>query len=292
MVARPIIADFEKQTGIKVRTVFDSESTKSVGLATRIVNERQHPRADVFWNGEFSRTIFLQQKGVLAAYRSPSARDIPAKFRETTAGYWTGYACRARVLAFNPKKVKQPPRSLFDLTKPEWKGRTAICDPLIGTAASWASALYVQLGQAKADAFFDGLRANKVKIVPGNSVVADLIVKGLVDVGVTDTDDVFVRKREGKPIDFVWPDADGIGTLVIPATVAMTQGAPHPPEAKQLIDYLLSRDVEQQLSKAADHMAVRDDARLSKVRMMKVSLEDVGAHVDEATRRLKARLGL
>ena len=40
----------------------------------------------------------------------------------------------------------------------------------------------------------------------------------------------------------------GRGTLVLPNTVAMVRGGPHPENAKKLIDYLLSPEVEQKLA--------------------------------------------
>ena len=51
--ARPIAERFEKETGVAVQLVPDTEETKSTGVAHRIVAERDHPQADVFWaNGE------------------------------------------------------------------------------------------------------------------------------------------------------------------------------------------------------------------------------------------------
>ncbi len=47
---------FEKETGIKVKAVYDSEAVKTVGLANRLLAERSHPQCDVFWGNEEMRT--------------------------------------------------------------------------------------------------------------------------------------------------------------------------------------------------------------------------------------------
>ena len=39
--AEPILREFAKQTGIKVRAVYDSEAVKTVGLANRLLAERR-----------------------------------------------------------------------------------------------------------------------------------------------------------------------------------------------------------------------------------------------------------
>src|SRR5215467_12361160 len=67
--SEPILKDFEKASGIKVRAVYDTEETKSTGVALRIVAERDHPQADVFWANEPLRPDMLRQQGLLVPYR-------------------------------------------------------------------------------------------------------------------------------------------------------------------------------------------------------------------------------
>src|SRR6266404_1363521 len=54
--AEPILHEFTRQTGIKVKAVYDSEAVKTVGLANRLLAERARPQCDVFWNNEELRT--------------------------------------------------------------------------------------------------------------------------------------------------------------------------------------------------------------------------------------------
>src|SRR5271157_86604 len=63
--SEPIFADFTKATGIPVRAKFDTESTKTVGLAAAISAEKEQPRCDVFWNNEILNTMRLQKQGLL-----------------------------------------------------------------------------------------------------------------------------------------------------------------------------------------------------------------------------------
>jgi iron(III) transport system substrate-binding protein len=45
--ARPIAEDFEKETGIEVRLVPDTEETKSTGLLNRLIAEKQRAVAQL-----------------------------------------------------------------------------------------------------------------------------------------------------------------------------------------------------------------------------------------------------
>ena len=92
--SEPIVKDFEQQTGIKVKVVYDTEAAKTTGLVNRLIAEKDNPNADVFWNNEIARSIVLKDKGILASYFSHSANDIPEQFKDKE-GYWTGFAARA-----------------------------------------------------------------------------------------------------------------------------------------------------------------------------------------------------
>src|SRR5215510_11894775 len=122
--SEPILKDFEKTSGIKVRAVYDTEETKSTGVALRMVAEKDRPQADVFWANEPLRPAMLQQQGLLEPYRSPNADDIPARYRDDQ-GHWTGFAARARVILYNTSLVKpaEAPTSVMDLANPRWHGK-------------------------------------------------------------------------------------------------------------------------------------------------------------------------
>lgn len=247
--SEPILQEFEKKTGIKIKAVYDVEAAKTTGLVNRLITEKNNPKADVFWNSEVGRTIILKQKGVLMPYISPSAKDIPAQFKDKD-GYWTGFAARSRILIYNTDLVKPAdlPKSVFELTGPKWKGKVAMAYPLFGTTSTHVAAWYALLGQVKTEDFLKALKKNGAMIVNGNSVVRDMVVEGAVPIGFTDTDDANVAIQMGKPVNILYPDKEGIGTLLIPNTIAMIEGAPHPEEAKRLIDYILSKEVEGKLA--------------------------------------------
>lgn len=246
--AEPILKEFERETGISVRAKYDTEETKTTGLVNLLQQEKGRPQADVFWSSETGRAIALKSAGCLAPYASPNAAGIPARFRDPQ-GHWTGFSARARVLLYNTRLVKgAPPSSVMDLLKPEWKGRAALANPLFGTTSFHATALFLRLGDAKAEAFFRRARANGLQILPSNGAVKDAIGEGRAAWGVVDTDDANVAIKDGKPVRFLFPDQNGIGTPIMPNTVSLIAGAPHPETAKRLIDYLLSPDTEKRLA--------------------------------------------
>jgi iron(III) transport system substrate-binding protein len=247
----PILHKFTAASDVSVLPKFDVESTKTVGLAEAIMAEEDRPRCDVFWNNEILHTLRLKRLGLLEAYEPPIANEYPAAYRDPE-GYWHGFAARARILIVNTKLVakRDRPTSILDLADPKWRGRTAMAKPLFGTTATHAACLFAVWGDRRAEEFFRKLKHNEVQIVSGNKQVAMAVSGGRADFGLTDTDDAMEEVVKGMPVAIVYPDqqADGLGTLFIPNTLAIIRGAPHPEAARQLVDYLLSPEVETMLA--------------------------------------------
>lgn len=286
--ARPIIRKFEERSGIKVVLKTDTEATKSVGLAARLEAENANPQADVWWGNEVFHTINLADRGILAAYASPAAEKIPPLYKDPQ-NRWAGTALRARVIARTLHEPGNAPArsitSILDLTKPELKGKVCMARPTAGTTGGHVAAIYTHLGPEKAERFFRDLKANDIKLLGGNSVVAEYVGLGQLWAGLTDNDDVDSMLRENGKLDMLLPDQGEaqFGTLTIPCTVALVSGAKHTDAAKKLIDYLLSSDVEKALldAKFARYSVFAAEGA-DRVKAMPVSYADVARNLKPA----------
>ena len=250
-LSEPILNAFTKKTGIQVKPVYDTEANKTTGLVNRLIAEKQRPRADVFWNNEVGRTVGLQQKELLAPYISTLMHDRASQYYDMD-GHWAGFAARARVLIANTDLTQEnQPIGLMSFTDPQWQGKAAIADPHFGTTGTHFSALYTLWGKSQFRDWLRLLKANQVSILPGNAQVKNKVAAGEFAFGLTDTDDANAALLDGKPVNIIFPDQSdtGLGLFVIPNTVALINGAPHADLAKQLIDYLLSKEVEAMLAK-------------------------------------------
>ncbi len=249
--ARPIAESFEKETGIRVRLVPDTEETKSTGLLNRLIAEKGRPQADVFWSGDPVRAAILKAKGVSAPYRSPKAQGLPKQFSDPD-GHWTGFSARARVLIYNKNIVSsgKEPTSIFDLLEKRFSGKAVIANPLFGTTSMHAAALFASLGESKAKEFFRGFAANGGTILSSNGEVRRRVSAGEFAVGITDTDDANVARLEGKPVGVVYPDQGGIGTLIIPNCAVLIAAGPNGAAGRRFIDYLLREETERALAES------------------------------------------
>lgn len=252
-VARPIIERFERETGIRVTVVTDSEAMKTAGLAQRLEAERDNPQADVWWSNEIFHTINLANKGLLAPYQSPAASEIPPMYRDPQQ-HWAATALRARVITITTARPEAAEavgsiRRITDLANPALRERICMARPAAGTTSGHMGALYVLMGEEGYVEFLRALRANGIRLLGGNSVVAEEVGRGRMWAGLTDNDDVDAMKREGGRLEMILPDQEEgqFGTLTIPCSVGLVAGARNVEPAHRLIDYLLSREVERMM---------------------------------------------
>ncbi len=261
--SEPILNDFEKQTGIRVKSLFDTEETKSTGVLNRLIAEKNNPQCDVFWSGDPVRAIILKNKGITSPYNSPIASDIESTFKDK-GFHWIGFSARARVLIYNTNLVKPEdvPKSIFDLIEKKYLGQVAIANPLFGTTSFHFASWFSTLGEKKAKQLLSDFKKNKVVIATSNGDVKKRVAQGEIWCGLTDTDDAFTAKNEGASVDYVFLDQKGIGNLIIPNTVSMIKGSPNTENGKLLIDYLLSPETEKKLAISCAQMPLHKNVKI------------------------------
>jgi iron(III) transport system substrate-binding protein len=255
-----ILKRFERETGIPVSIRFDTEATKSLGLVDRLLSEKARPQCDVFWNNELLGTMALAEAGVLEPYKGSGYARIP-ETRKHPDGLWTGFAARFRVWIINREKMpgdlKEIEATIQQSLDPKSPNDTqlslktmTIAVPLYGTTLTHYSALWNLWGSDRLQAWHrDAIDRGLFLERNGNGGVMNRVARGRSDFGWTDTDDFFVARDDQAPVELLPVRIDG-KTIAIPNTVAVIRGAPHREAAHQLVDFLLSEDVELELARS------------------------------------------
>lgn len=170
---------FTKETGIKVtlRNGDDSE------LGNQLVQEGSASPADVFLTENSPSMVLVDNAKLFAPLDSATLKQVPAEFRPAH-GRWIGIAARSTVFVYNPAKLseQQLPKSLMDLSKPEWKGRWAASP----SGADFQAIVSAMLALKGEQATLDWLKAMKANFVAykGNSTVMKAVNAGQIDGGV------------------------------------------------------------------------------------------------------------
>ena len=248
--AGPLLDRFTATTGIAVVAVPGATSPTALDPLEQILREQDRPRADVLWNHEILHTLRLEKLGLLAPFESVLGQEFPAEYRSPT-GHWYGLAARARVLLVNTDRVHdtERPTTIEDLVDPRRRRRGGLARPLRGTTATHVACLFVAWGDERAARYLDAVKDN-ARLLADNEQVAAAVAAGELDFGLTDSDQAMRQVELGRPVEIVYPDQQPseLGTLFIPSTVAILRNAPHPEAARQLLEYLVSPEVETALA--------------------------------------------
>src|SRR5438874_4454291 len=297
--SEPILKDFERETGITAKSVFDTEESKSTGVMNRLIAEKDNAQADVYWANEPVRADALKQRGVSAPYVSASAEGIADQFKDPDH-YWTGFSARARVLLVSAGSTIKL-AGVMAYTEPSAKGRTAIANPLFGTTTDYVAALFTIWGDERAKTFMNDMKKNEVKITTSNGESTDFVTTGQVDFSLVDSDDAVNTKKKAKPVEMIYPDQEpnGIGVLILANALALIKGALHEENGKRLIDYLLSKETERKLAFADCaqiplHSGVEippEIPRIEEIKPMRVSYADLARKMEEIQPFLKEWAG-
>ncbi|MEE9604661.1 MAG: extracellular solute-binding protein [Candidatus Scalindua sp.] len=293
-----VLRDFVKDTGIRVRAVYDTEETKSTGTMNRLIAEKDNPQADVYWANEPIRTIVLKQKGISTHYFSPNAEGIPANFKGPQ-GYWTGFSARARVLIVNAEE--ETPHSISAYTDERWRNKGVVANPLFGTTTSWVATLFTIWEEDKARDFMKRMKENGTKISTSNGESTMLVANKEFVFSLVDSDDATNAIRDGKHVSQIYPDqGEGeLGCLVLPNATVLIKGGPNLENGKKFIDYVLSSQTERKLAFADCaqiplHKGVEtpdDVIKIEELKSMNVNFEAVARKLQEIQPYLKEWVG-
>ncbi len=280
----PLLEDFERQTGIRVRLL----SGSATSYAHRIVEERRRPLADLFLANDAGVMEYLRLQGVLRPIESPALEKLPEGFRAED-GSWTGLSARARVLMYNRELIDEDdmPHSVFDLADPSYRGRFAMTRAGNSSLISHMAAIRAHHGDERMRDFVRGVLNNDPVITSGHTDIRRMVGAGEVAFGLVNC--YYYRLQLGEPrnndVGAVYPDQDpgGSGVFVNVAGAALIAGSPNQDNASKLMEFLLEdRQLHRfaELSKEThilpDETASHDGRRLDDFRSMDMPLSDLG----------------
>ncbi len=230
-----LIERFERQTGIDVKIRYGD----TAALAIAIAEEGSRSPADVYYGQDAGALSFLAEEELAAQLPVDITALVDSKFQDEQ-GRWIATSGRARVLIVSTERVSDPPDSVFDLVKPEWKGRVGWA-PTNGSFQAFVTAMRQIHGEAETEAWLRGMIANDVRVYPKNTPQVQAVGDGELDIGLVNHYYRF-RFEDDWPAANHFTDPGQAGALVNVAGVAMLDSANNRSNALRFIRFLLSEE--------------------------------------------------
>lgn len=244
---KPLLDQFTAETGVKVNVVF----AKS-GLAERIQSEGERSPADLLLTVDIATLAHAGSLGVTQPLRSKVVELVVPPALRANDGGWTGVSMRARVIYVSKERVRDAALTYEDLADPRFKGKICIRDGNHDYNNALIAAMIAHKGEAGAETWLKGLRANLAKKPSGGDRdVAKDIAAGICDIGLGNT--YYVGLMNGDPQQRAWAEAIRVvmptfkdrGTHVNVSGIVLARHAKNKAEAVRLVEWLVGRKAQE-----------------------------------------------
>jgi iron(III) transport system substrate-binding protein len=245
---QPLFDAFTKDTGIKVNVV-----SASSGLEQRMKAEGANSPADVLLTVDIGRIDEAVQAGVTQPVVSEVLETIiPPQYRDPN-GHWAGISMRARVIYASKERVKQDAISYEELADPKWKGKICIRSGQHIYNNGLFAAYIAHHGEAKAEEWLKGVKANLAqKPSGGDREAARDVAAGKCDIGIGNTyywalmmNNDPDKKPWAEATKVILPTFEGGGTHVNLSGVLLAKHAPNKANGVKLINWLAGPTAQQ-----------------------------------------------
>lgn len=234
---------YTAKTGVK----FNIQNDATPG---QIQAEGSASKADLFLSEDPGPVARLGKQGLFA----PVDKSTLAQVRpglNSAKGLWVAYAARARVLYYNPTKIKPDalPQRLTDITKPEYKGMFAWAPS--GAFVATTQYLLSTIGTAKTTTFLKAIKTNGIN-EQKNGNVRDTVEAGKHAMGLSNHYYWWVLAgQKGGPDKltskiFHFPETDP-GNLILSSGAGVLKSSKHVAESQKFLAWLTAKDGGQQV---------------------------------------------
>lgn len=257
---KPVIAEFTKQTGIKV-TLHSGEST---ALLNKLKVEGKRSAADLFLSNDAGN---LQQGSDWGLFQplSPELTSVVKPNYRASDNTWIGLSARARVLVINTNGplAKNPPKSVFDLADPALKGKLGITHSTNGSYIAGVTVYMQTAGIEKTREWLKGMKANADgKVFNKHSKIVSAVASGKKQVGLVNHYYIYrhLAKHPDAPIKIVLPDQgkNDIGIAWNVAGIAINKNTGKAKLAEKLVAFLISEDGQKQFAEVNREYPTRE----------------------------------
>jgi iron(III) transport system substrate-binding protein len=241
---------FEKKYGVQVNVV----KGKSEDLLERISKEGISTKADILFTSDVGRLHQAKVAGLFQALPTLENMSQLQSHLYDVDKHWVGVSKRSRVIVYHKDRVTRDDLSTYeDLIHSRWKGRIAVRSKGNVYNQSLLASLIVANGEEEALNWVQGIVVNMYQDPKGNDRdQVKAVFMGKADVGIVNTYYIGqmltssdpVEREAGNSVGVFFPNQDGRGAHINVSGLGMLKAAKHTEEAKLLIDFLLSKEVQ------------------------------------------------
>jgi thiamine transport system substrate-binding protein len=252
-VSKPVLRAFEKANNVKVKVLAQGDAGAALNQA---ILTKSNPLGDVFFGVDNTFLTRALDAGIFAKYAPAALANVPAEDQLDKTHRLTpvdhGDVCINYDKQWFAQHDVAVPKTLDDLTKPAYKGLLVVEDPATSSPGlAFLLATISRYGSEKWQGYWDKLRTNGVKVDDGWESAYD----GDFSQGANHGQYPLVVSYASSPPAAVYyadpqPSTSPVGTMLDSCFrqvefVGVLKGTDHPKQAKALVDFMLSKQFQE-----------------------------------------------
>lgn len=241
-----IAKKFTEKTGINVTYV---DCGDGVQILSRAVLEKSKPYADILLGLDNNLASRAQKEGVLTSYKPNGIEEIPEELVLALGknNLLTPYDYAPFALIFDTHSNIQPPKSLDDLTNPQYKKKLILMNPRTSTPGlGFVAWTYAAKGE-NLEEYWQALKPNILTMAPGWSAGYGLFTSGESPLVISYTTSAayhYEYDRTNRYQALIFDD----GHVMQVEGAGLAKNAPNKKGAKLFLDFLISQEAQNELS--------------------------------------------
>ncbi len=292
----PVYLMWEQLTGMKV----DLTKISHFDVMPRVVAERNDPQADLVITNTMAEPEIVRPTGAFEPYRAPVAQHYPDWLRAPDYS-WLSFTAWPRTAMVNwavlGRDSSKWPKRFEDLAAPEFRDKVLISSIQESMVTTYVAALRVAKGDQWTGRLLDRILDNGARIYRSHIETRNALVREGYGVALVNSSNNSVFFLEGNAVGEAWLDQEpgGVGTYVEAHTAAVLRGARQPQAARDFIDFLLSKEVQELLARLYGEAPVNPAAMagwvraVASIRRIQATGDQVAARFNDTKEFMKAK---
>src|SRR5258706_3459539 len=246
----PVYKMWEQLSGMKV----DLTKISHLDAMEKLVSQRSDPQYDLMITNTMAEPEIARASGIFDPYRAKVAQQYADWLRAPDYS-WLSISAWPRTAMVNWGTMGRDPgkwpKRFEDLAAPEFKGKVVLSSIQESIVTSYFSAMRTAKGDEWTGKVIDRILDNGTRIYKSHAQPRNPLIRQAYRSALFNSSNAHAFFLEGNAVTEAWLDQEdgGLGTLVETHTTAVIRGARNAEAARNFVDFVLSKAIQELLAR-------------------------------------------
>ena len=289
----PVYKMWEQLTGMSV----DLTKLSHLDAMEKLIGQKNDPQYDLMVTNTMAEPEIARASGIFEPYRAKVATQYADWLRAPDYS-WMAITAWPRTAMVNwavmGRDPSKWPKRFEDLADPRFKDKVIMSSIQESIVTSYFAAMRIAKGDEHTGKLIDRVFDNGMRLYKSHAQERNALIREGYGVGLVNSSNSHVFFLEGNAVGEAWLDQEegGLGTLVEGHTVGVVKGGRNADAARNFIDFILSKEIQEMLARLYGEAPVNPAAvvcgvrGVANIRRMKATTLQIAARFKDTQKYL------